>query len=126
MKYVEDVRQGTMIFKKNATGKYHPQYIKEEEGEYFYVKRPIKFIENSSEKKKLGFDFLIEGRAKEKTELLFNASTPISPVEFDELVEKEKIPYQNLKRYDPAIWTSNNALEPLKEMKEFEVSSDEN
>ena len=62
IKFVENVKQGTIIYAKDESY-YQPKYIKEESGSYFYVNRPIKFIENSKEKRKVGFSFKIEGNS---------------------------------------------------------------
>jgi len=44
IKYIENIKKGTIIFQRNADSTYSPKYINQEEGRYFYVNRPIKFI----------------------------------------------------------------------------------
>ena len=53
IKYLENKNQGTIIFKSRTDGKYHPYYVKREYGNYVYLHRPLKFIENSDEKNKV-------------------------------------------------------------------------
>ena len=122
IKYVENINKGTIIFQKNADSTYSPKYINQEEGRYFYVNRPIKFIENSREKNKVGFNFLIEGSAKSKQELFIIGQTALNKSAFDAFKELEDVPYQKLKQYDPSIWKAYNAIEPLAEMKRFKSS----
>ena len=92
---------------------------------YFYVNRPIKFIENSRAKNKVGFNFLIEGSAKNKQELFIINKSSLNTNEYLCFIELEDVPYQKLKQYDPSIWKTYNAIEPLAEMKRFK-SSEEN
>ncbi|MCK0179326.1 DUF5686 and carboxypeptidase regulatory-like domain-containing protein [Flavobacteriaceae bacterium S0862] len=125
IKYVENINRGTIIFKKNEDNTYSPKYINQEEGRYFYVNRPIKFIENSRAKNKVGFNFLIEGSAKNKQELFIINKSSLNTNEYLSFIELEDVPYQKLKQYDPTIWKTNNAIEPLAEMKRFK-SSEEN
>ncbi len=126
VKYVENMRKGTIIYQKNLENKYQPQYIKYEEGRYFYVSRPLKFIENSPQKNKTSFDFTIEGNILTKEELLLTSSTKISPEQFQNLKEEKTVPYIKLSKYDPTIWGQERTLEPLEEMKQFNSTVKEN
>lgn len=125
IKYVENINKGTIIFQKDENNIYVPKYINQEEGRYFYVSRPIKFIENSRQKNKVGFNFLIEGSARSKQELFIINKSTLNKSEFDTYTELENVPYQKLNTYDPSVWKSYNAIEPLEEMKRFK-SSEEN
>jgi hypothetical protein len=125
VKYVENIKKGTIIYQRNADSTYAPKYINQEEGRYFYVNRPIKFIENSRAKNKVGFNFLIEGSARSKQELFIISKTTLNKNIFSAYIEPEDVPYQNLDSYDPNVWKSYNAIEPLEEMKRFK-STEEN
>jgi len=125
IKYIENINKGTIIFQKNTDSTYSPKYINREEGRYFYVNRPIKFIENSREKNKVSFNFLIEGSARSKQELFIINKADLDVSKFASFTEPEDVPYQTLKQYDPNIWKTYNAIEPLAEMKRFK-SSEEN
>jgi hypothetical protein len=120
IKFVENLKQGTIIYAKEGTH-YQPKYMKEETGSYFYVNRPIKFIENSPEKRKVGFSFKIEGNNRNKQELLIVSQTSLNMEMFNSFTESERTPYQKLDRYDPAIWSEYSSLEPLQEMKNFKA-----
>lgn len=119
VKYVENMRKGTVIYQKDTLNKYQPQYIKYEEGRYFYVSRPLKFIENSPEKNKTSFDFTIEGNIITKQELLLNSSIKITSDIFNQQTEEKTVPYLKLNKYDSKVWGQDQTLEPLQEMKEF-------
>lgn len=121
IKYIEDFKSGTMIFEKQEGAAYHLKYIKEDNGSYFYVKRPIKFIENSAHKNKVSFTFLIEGNKRDKFEMLILNCVPLLKTTYDQFSETKKTSYQNLKSYDPTIWSQYNAIEPLSEMKRFKA-----
>lgn len=126
VKYIEDMRKGTIIYQKNSENKYQPQYIKYEEGRYFYVRRPLKFIENSPQKNKTSFDFTIEGNIMTKKEVLLTSSTKISAEQYENLKQEKTVPYIKLNKYDPTIWGKDRTLEPLEEMKQFNTTVEEN
>jgi len=119
VKFIENLQSGIMIFKKNDENIYQPLYLKEESGNFFYVSRPLKMIENSFSKNKIGLNFKLEGNAKEKNEIYFINHNSISISEYNSIIVKDKLHYQELKAYDPSIWAKYNALEPLEEMKNF-------
>ncbi|WP_299228048.1 carboxypeptidase-like regulatory domain-containing protein [uncultured Psychroserpens sp.] len=125
VKYIENVNQGTIIYRENDLGFYEPRYIKSESGEYFYVHRPLKFIENSSERNKTAFDFKIEGNTKGREELLLSSVTEISASDFEAASEAKKVPYESLRKYDATIWTGKETLAPTNELKMFEVKDEE-
>lgn len=119
VKYIENRRKGTIIYQKDSLNSYQPQYIKFEEGHYFYVSRPLKFIENSPEKNKTGFDFTIEGNIMTNQELLLTGHTKISLDDFKKVTEEKTVPYTTLHSYDATIWGHDQTLEPSTEMKTF-------
>ncbi|MCF7560256.1 carboxypeptidase-like regulatory domain-containing protein [Sabulilitoribacter multivorans] len=121
IKYVENINKGTIIYQKTVDSTYAPKYINQEEGRYFYVNRPLKFIENSSEKNKVGFNFLIEGSMRSKKELFIINTSTLNAGDFTAFKEPEDVPYQKLNQYDPSIWKAYNAIEPLEEMKAFKA-----
>jgi len=119
VKYIENIRKGSVIYQKNIQNKYQPQYIKFEEGRYFYVSRPLKFIENSPERNKTSFDFTIEGNIMTKQELLVTSNTKITIDQFKKQAEEKTVPFIKLNKYDASVWDAEQTLEPLQEMKQF-------
>jgi CarboxypepD_reg-like domain len=124
VKYRENISNGTIIFKKNSNNWYEPRYIKHEEGHYFYVSRPLKFIENTSSRNKVRFDFKIEGTARNKEELLFTSTTVISDMIFNTITEAKTVPYKKQRKYDATLWGTNETLVPTEELKTFDASKD--
>lgn len=122
IKASENVSNGTTIYKKNASGDgYYLQYAAIETGQYFYVNRPLKFIELAKEEKDVvAFDIKVEGNSTEKTEFLNIARSEVSDSELAK-VDEANFKYTVLKRYDPSIWAAYSAIEPLEEMKRFTV-----
>lgn len=123
IKYVETVNKGTVIYKKNMeTETYYPYYINSESGQYVYVHRPFKFIENSDDSKnKVAFDVTIDGSIIEKYEQMTLDNQVTTDEAFANLVEAKKIDFIKLKQYDPSLWKDYNILEPLDELKKFKV-----
>jgi len=125
VKVAENLKTGTLIFKQRPSGDgYYLQYASAEEGQYFYVNRPLKFIElTDKEKDVVAFDIKIEGNNYHKTEYLNMARNEISDAEFDAAKESD-FKYLAIKQYDASMWKDDGALEPLEEMKRFKVTDD--
>ncbi|MDX1332348.1 MAG: carboxypeptidase-like regulatory domain-containing protein [Robiginitalea sp.] len=122
VKYVENMDRGTVIFRRNEQGGYHPYYIHKEYGNYVYLHRSLKFIENSPTHKKVRFDFLMEGGVRQKESMLVRHHPhPGSANLVSEGPEKIKI--QKLARYEPTIWQDTEIIAPLEEMKNFSVAN---
>ncbi len=119
VKFINNVSEGTYIYEKNDEGKYHPKYIKEAEGSYFYVNRDLKLIENSREKNKTGFSFKIEGEDRYKKELLFTDINDITLQDFTSINQEKVVPFTMLKAFEKTIWQDEETIEPLEEMKQF-------
>lgn len=122
VKASENVSNGTVIFKQNASGEgYHLQYASSETGQYFYLNRPLKFIELTDEDRDVvAIDIKVEGNMTEKVEFLNISQVEISTSAL-ETVKEEEFEYIRLKRYDPKIWKDYTAIEPLEEMKQFKI-----
>ena len=122
IKASQNVSKGTLIYKQNPSGDgYYLQYATVETGQYVYVNRPIKFIELAEkEKDVLAMDLKIETTIKTKKEYL-NIQKSESSEAVLEAIKEEEFKYLKLKRYDPKIWKDYGAIEPLEEMKQFEV-----
>ena len=125
VKYIERNKKGVVVFKQDEDGYYYPSYSNEQVDRYFYLNRPIKFIENNNKRNKVAFNFKIEGTFKEKSELLVLSRKEIESSDYSSYTEKQKINYSTPKTYDPTIWSDYNVLEPLNEMKNFKIESDE-
>lgn len=121
LKYSENIRKGTIIYSKEDEGSsYYPHYINQQMGQYIYVHRPLKFIENGDEtNNKAAFDFIIEGTIMETQELLSLSNAPLTLDSYNAFNPSEYAEYEILDHYDPNVWQSLNSIEPLEEMKKF-------
>lgn len=122
IKVFENVSNGTLIYKENPeTKKYYLQYANREEGQYFYINRPLKFIELSEEDRDvLALEIKAEGDMLDRTEYLNLGQKEISAASFEAIKEKD-FKYINMKKYDPKIWKEFTTIEPVNEMKQFSV-----
>jgi len=126
IKFKENIDNGTLLFKKSAKeNTYDLQYAFEESGKYFYLNRPIKFIEligkSKTEKDVLAFDLKMEGNMLNKTELLTISKSEISQNTLENFKEKE-FKFIMLKQYDPKIWSNQISIEPLEIMKQYKAN----
>ncbi len=122
IKMSENVSKGTIIYKQNPIGSgYYMHYASVETGQYFYINRPLKFIElTDDEKDVVSLDLKIEGNTREKTEFL-NISRSETSQATIEKVKEEDFNFTNLKSYDPSIWKNYSSIEPIEEMKQFKA-----
>ncbi|QRM90443.1 carboxypeptidase-like regulatory domain-containing protein [Lacinutrix sp. WUR7] len=125
IKYIEKNKKGIVVYKKWDDNFYYPSYINTQIDRYFYVNRPIKFIENDNSRNKVAFNFKIEGTFKGKSELLIISRSDLQTTDFTNYTEKTRIDYENPKAYDATIWSDYNVLEPLNDMKNFKIESEE-
>lgn len=123
IKVFENVSSGTLIFKENTTTKkYYLQYANLEEGQYFYLNRPLKFIElaEDSEIDAVALEIKAEGNMIDKTEYLNLEQKAISETDFENIKETG-FKYLNLKQYDPKIWKEFITIEPNQELKQYSI-----
>ncbi|MBD3582005.1 carboxypeptidase-like regulatory domain-containing protein [Flavobacterium selenitireducens] len=127
VKMAENISSGTLIFKKDPIGDgYYLQYASEETGQYFYLNRPLKFIELTDEEKDVvAFDLKVEGNMLSKQEFLNISRDGLSDEEFDK-VKEDDFAYKRINKYDPTLWKNYSAIEPLDEMKRFQVIEETN
>ena len=125
IKVFENVSSGTLIYKENPSiKKYYLQYANLEDGQYFYLNRPLKFIElTEGDGDVLALDLKAEGDILNKTEYLNLEQNEISQTEFESLKEPN-FKFIKMNKYDPKIWKEFTTLEPAEEMKQFSISVD--
>lgn len=119
VKFEENLNTGLILFEKQNDSTYQPKYIKHENGNYFYLNRDLTLIENSKNKNKLSTDFTIEGNSRTKEELLITNTKPITLNQYNTVTQQKKVSYETLKKFDNTIWSGDETLEPLLEMKAF-------
>lgn len=120
VKMARNVSAGTVIYKKNRSGSgYYLHYASVDEGQYFYLNRPLKFTElTDSERDVFAFDLKVEGDSFQRTEFLNISRSESDVAEFDAATEAQ-FTYQTMHQYDPNFWKGHSAIEPLQEMKQF-------
>ncbi|AUS04061.1 carboxypeptidase-like regulatory domain-containing protein [Pseudotamlana carrageenivorans] len=122
LKYIHSTSRGTIIFEKNSTNIYQPKYIKHIYGSYFYANRDVKFIENSNDKNKVRFSFTLEGDNRFKQEILFTSHTKLTSEDFKNIKQNKAVIYTQLEAFDKNFWGNEEILEPLNEMKNFNIN----
>ena len=120
IKVAENVSKGTIIYKRKPFGNgYYLHYASLETGQYFYINRPLKFIElTDGEKDVVSLDMKVEGNTRDKTEFLNISRTETSEATIEK-VKEDDFSFTNLKSYDPTIWKNYSSIEPIEEMKQF-------
>lgn len=120
VKSSENISNGTVIYKKNPIDNgYILHYVAHESGKYFYINRPLKFIElTDGEKDVFALDLKVEGNSFEKQEYLNINRSESNGLVIENIKEKD-FNYLQIKKYDPKIWKDYSAIEPTEEMKQF-------
>ncbi|WP_091893473.1 carboxypeptidase-like regulatory domain-containing protein [Polaribacter sp. KT25b] len=111
IKFSENEHNVTLFYEKNENNKVYISYLKENNTNYAYIDRPIKFIENSSDKNKVKFNIKIEINVNEERETLVNN---ITDYESDNLKKKTKeelkaaykkrTPFMTKEEYNTTDW----------------------
>lgn len=122
VKFIENLHRGTVIFQKDEGGLYNPYFIQRQMGNYIYLHRSLKFIENSANRKKVRFDFLLEGGTRENEVMLIRPAAADQKSTLAGYKEPKKVQVIKLTQYEPTIWQDSEIIAPLQEMKNFRVS----
>lgn len=122
VKFSDNHSKGTIIYRKNQVGDgYGLQYALEENGQYFYVHRPLKFIElTDKEEDVVKFDFKVEANTRDKVEFL-TLSTGETTADAIEKLKETDFSFTTMNSYDPKVWKDYGAIEPIEEMKKFKA-----
>jgi hypothetical protein len=121
IKYIENQSSGTVVYHQMEDGKYTPYYIQRDYGQYIYLHRGLKLIENGNKKRKVRLDFLLEGANRNREEILITGYQPLDATSFPE-ESKEKIQVERLQQFESGIWQDQQIIAPLEEMKNFKAT----
>lgn len=124
IRFEENMSRGTVIFRRNEQNIYLPYFIQKEYGNYIYLHRSLKFIENSPLRKKVRFDFLMEGGVRQMESALWRPLNALEASGLDAAAQPKKVRLVKLDQYEPTIWQDTQVIEPLEAMKKFRVSGD--
>ena len=118
IKFEENAYRSTVIFKKNENNIYDLYFISQENGNYVYLNRSLKFIRNNTvaqtDKQYLKLDIMIEQDFKAKSELFFIDHNPLANVSDFEVTEEYPITF--LSKYDASIWKNYSVLSPVQDI----------
>lgn len=121
LKFQENLAKGTLIYDRYVGEPYFLRYASIESGQYFYLHRPLKFIELTDEDRDVvAFDLKIEGDMYSKEELLNLSRDDSSASEFADAREAD-FKYVDIKKYDSSLWKEYGAIEPVEEMKRLRI-----
>lgn len=123
IKLEENAYRSTVIFKKNENAIYDLYFISQENGNYVYLNRSLKFIRNKSaahtDKQQLKLKFMIEQDYKAKSELFFINKVALASESGVEVTEEYPINY--LSKYDPSIWKDYSVLSPVQDIIDYKT-----
>lgn len=124
VKFVENAYKSTVIYKKNKNETYNLYFISQENGNYVYLNRSLKFIRNNSpeqsDKQILKLKFMIEQVYNSKNELFFiDKQAEEMDVEFE---IKDEYPVTYISKYDASIWKNYNVLSPVLDIVEYNMN----
>lgn len=123
VKQSENVRQGTLIYKKKDSGGYYLQYALNETGDYYYINRPLKLIElTDDDREKVAFDLKVETNITNVHEYLNIERENVAGTEIEQLKEEE-FDFDYPESYNASIWKEYTIIEPLEEMKRFSTGN---
>lgn len=121
IKYEENLSSGTVIFRRNESNLFYPYFAQRAFGNYIYLHRSLTFIENSRARKKVKFDFLLEGGVRQTESALFRPLQADAAAQLNQTPQPKQVYRVLLDRYEPTIWQDTEVIEPLEEMRNFKV-----
>ncbi len=122
---LEDVYRGMMIFSKDGTGKYHPRYIEQEQGESFGIERPLKLIEKNKfvagrrKQNELDLDIKIHSGHLRKYQMLVYENRALTSKDFEVIKPTTDFEYKTFKTYNAGFWDGYDIIEPNAAIKAF-------
>lgn len=123
-KFEENAYRSTVIFKKNDNAIYDLYFISQENGNYVYIDRSLKFIRNNTaahtDKQQLKIKFMIEQDYKAKSELFFLDKANLKPDAAFQITEEYPISY--ISEYDPSIWKDYSVLSPVQAIIDYKTN----
>ena len=123
LKFEQNTYRSTVIFKKNEDSIYDLYFISQEDGNYVYFDRSLKFIRNNTaeqtDKQQLKLKVMMEQDYKVKRELFFIDKNPLAIV--SDFTVTEEYPVTYLSKYDPSIWKDYSVLSPVQDIINYQT-----
>jgi len=126
----DNVYNGIMIYKKDATGLYNITYMEREAGENFGIERPLTVIEKNKhvagrrKQNELDMDIAFKMSMVSKFQLVIYENKPVNDTEYSNVEEIENFDFQKFKKYNPDFWEGYNIIEPNTAIKAFTLSEE--
>ena len=124
IRYEENLSRGTVIFRRNESNQFIPYFVQQQSGNYIYLHRDLKFIDNSPLGKKVRFDFLLEGGVREVESALLKPLDAGQAATLAQAPQPKKVYLVKLDHYEPTIWQDTEVIEPLEAMRNFRVEKE--
>ena len=122
-KFEENAYRSTVIFKKNENAIYDLYFISQENGNYVYINRSLKFIRNNTaehtDKQQLKLKFMIEQDYNAKSELFFISTGSLEDDSTFKITKEYPISY--ISKYDPSIWKDYSVLSPVQAIIDYKT-----
>ncbi|WP_179349416.1 carboxypeptidase-like regulatory domain-containing protein [Winogradskyella pacifica] len=123
-KFEENAYRSTVIFKKNENAVYDLYFISQENGNYVYINRSLKFIRNNTaehtDKQQLKLKFMIEQDYIAKSELFFINKGSLQGDSAFKITNEYPISY--ISKYDSSIWKDYSVLSPVQEIINYQTN----
>jgi hypothetical protein len=123
IKAVQDRTKVSATYTKNEAGQYAVNFVKRQEGTYFYIERPLKFTKNKADKdeeeRMLKIDILFEVDNYTTDELFIIDREKLSAENYAAVSEKSNYEIKAISKYDPKIWENYNVLAPVDAIKNY-------
>ncbi|MFS4416089.1 carboxypeptidase-like regulatory domain-containing protein [Maribacter sp. 2307ULW6-5] len=127
----EDLAQGSMLFDKDATGRYGLKYLQLTKGNRIGIKRPLQIIEKNKNikgrRKQNELHLKMDAKFSGKTtyEIVVFNETPVTESAFQGLEETFNVLPQYMPQYDPAFWEGHTIMAPNAAIREFTAMAQE-
>jgi len=123
LKYEQNIYRSTVIFKRNENSIYEMYFISQEDGNYVYFDRSLKFIRNNNaeqtDKQYLKLKIMMEQDYTAKRELFFIDKKPLANV--SEFKVTKDYPVSYLSKYDASIWKDYSVLSPVQAIIDYQT-----
>lgn len=117
IKFSKNTHNTTLFYEKNKEDKIYASYKSETTLNYAYIDRPLKFIENSSDKNKVKFNIKLEIKVSDVRETLVNNVSNYEPkVSKDKTKEElekkllKRTPFMTKDDYETSNWKNRKLI----------------
>ena len=123
----ENLKEVTVQFKKNKTGKYALEYFEYSYGWEGGFDRPLviteknKIVKGRNKQNELKIDVVIKTGTNQKYQLVVFETLPLDKAVFEAFEEKPTVLPVNVTKYDPTFWQGYTIIEPNQALKAYKI-----